>query len=134
MNTQPLTSAIFDIECTSADGTFPQAQNNDDKIIQIATVFKRSGEANCYYKHLVLLEKKCNSLNTNIENYEVESFESEQEVLLEWIKIMERMNPDVLTNFNMNRTNFDLDYLKDRVKKLGIEKQFSKLISKLIMI
>ena len=43
----------FDIECTSGDGNFPQANRPDDKIIQIGSTFSRNGSEECYYKHII---------------------------------------------------------------------------------
>jgi len=120
MTIQPFTVASFDIECTSTDGTFPQAYRDGDQIIQIGTTFMRFGESECYYQHIVTLNS-CDPLP----DADVESYEKEQEVLLAWVRMMQRMNPDIVTGYNI--VGFDLEYLKDRAKKLGIEEQFSKL-------
>lgn len=117
---QSFTIASFDIECTSCDGSFPQAYRDNDKIIQIGTTFMKFGETECYYQHIITLGS-CDSLP----GIDVESYDTEQEVLLAWVRLINRMNPDIITGYNI--VGFDLEYMKDRSKKLGIEDKFSKL-------
>lgn len=117
---QPYIIASFDIECTSGDGTFPQAFRDEDQIIQIGTTFMRFGESECFYQHIITLGT-CDK----IDDIDVESYETEHEVLLAWTNLIQRINPDIITGYNI--VGFDLEYLKDRSKKLGIEDKFSKL-------
>lgn len=116
----PLIIASYDIECTSGDGNFPQANRDEDKIIQIGTTFSRYGEPDCFYKHIITLGK-----TDNIPGVTVESYESEIGVLLAWTKLIRNQNPDIITGFN--RFGFDDKYLKDRAIKLNIYPEFSKL-------
>jgi len=115
----PLIIAAFDIECMSEDGSFPQPQRDGDKIIQIGTTFSRYGEDECFYKHIVTLGS-CDK----IEGADVESYENEVAVLLAWTKMMIRMNPDVVTGYNI--FGFDYWYMHKRAKKFGCEKSFIK--------
>lgn len=112
--------ASFDLECTSGDGKFPQAQRDTDKIIQIGTTFSVYGESECYMKHIITLGT-CD----DIEGAIVESYKTEKEVLLAWRNLIIRTNPDVFVGYNTN--GFDWKYLYDRAKKLGCETAFSKL-------
>jgi DNA polymerase elongation subunit (family B) len=116
----PLIVASFDIECTSGDGKFPQAKRPSDKIIQIGTTFHKYGSEECYYKHIITLGS-CDK----IENIDVESYDTEEKVLLAWTKLIKRVNPDVLTGYNI--FGFDYKYMFDRAKLLGVEKKFMKL-------
>ena len=116
----PFVVASYDIECTSEDGSFPQATRDGDKIIQIGTTFNRYGEDKCFFKHLITLGS-C----APIPGIEIESYETEEEVLLAWKKMMDKMNPDIITGFNI--FGFDEKYLYFRSKKLGCNKQFSFL-------
>lgn len=116
----PYTIMSFDIECDSTDGTFPQAYRDGDKIIQIGSVFCRFGEDECYYKHIITLGT-CNP----IPDVEIESYATEQEVLLAWTSLVMRTNPDIVTGYNI--FGFDFQYMKDRAKKLGVYERFSKL-------
>ncbi|GAG55984.1 unnamed protein product, partial [marine sediment metagenome] len=122
MRINPYIIASFDLECTSEDGAFPQANRDGDKIIQIGTTFSRFGESECYYKHIITLGS-CNSLKKY--DIDVESYNTEQEVLLAWTNLIERINPDIITGYNI--LGFDFPYLRDRATKLGIYERFSKL-------
>lgn len=119
-NIVPFTIASFDIECTSGDGSFPQPQRDDDKVIQIGTTFSRYGESECYYKHIVTLGS-CDK----IEGADVESYDNEVAVLLAWTRMIRRTNPDIMTGYNI--FGFDYKYLDERAKKLGCHASFSKL-------
>jgi len=112
--------ASFDIECTSGDGGFPQANRDTDKVIQIGTTFNRYGNLECYYKHIITLGS-CDP----IDGADVESYDTEKEVLLAWKNLIIRMNPDILTGYNI--FGFDYKYLMERSKKVGCSKRFSKL-------
>ena len=116
----PMTVASFDIECTSSDGSFPKADRAGDEIIQIGTTVNRYGEQNCYLKHMITLGK-CNP----IEGVVVESYDTEKEVLLAWRDLMQRLDPDIITGYNI--WGFDLKYMYDRAKFLGIENRFCQL-------
>jgi DNA polymerase elongation subunit (family B) len=116
----PLIVASYDIECKSEDGSFPQPSRLCDKVIQIGTTFNYYGNDECFYKHIITL-KSCDK----IDGADVESYETEQEVLLAWTKIIRKMNPDIVTGYNI--FGFDYRYLEVRAKKLGIHTNFSKL-------
>jgi DNA polymerase elongation subunit (family B) len=116
----PLVIASFDIECVSEDGSFPQPERDNDKIIQIGTTFSKFGETDCYYKHIVTLGK-CNKL----EGVDIESFQTEKEMLLAWTDLLRRTNPDVITGYNI--FGFDFEYMMKRAEKLGISRKFSRL-------
>jgi DNA polymerase elongation subunit (family B) len=105
----PFKIASFDIECTSGDGSFPQANRESDKIIQIGTVFGLYGSNNIYKKHIITL-KSCSP----VEDVEVESYETEREVLEAWQKLIEREDPDIITGYNI--FYFDEKYIYDRAK------------------
>lgn len=116
----PFVIASFDIECTSGDGTFPQPHRDADKIIQIGTTFNRYGTSDCFYKHIITLGS-CDP----IAGVDVESYDTEKEVLLAWSAMIKKMNPDVLTGYNI--FGFDYRYIEARSKKLGCYNRFSKL-------
>lgn len=116
----PLEIASFDIECVSEDGSFPQPERDNDKIIQIGTTFSRFGENDCYYRHIVTLGK-CKKLD----GVDIESYQTEKEMLLAWTELLRRTNPDVITGYNI--FGFDFEYMMKRAEKLGISKKFSRL-------
>lgn len=116
----PFIIASFDIECESEDSKFPQPDRPNDRIIQIGTTFSRFGEQECYYKHIITLGK-CKKLD----NIDMVCCDTEEEVLLEWTKLIRKHNPDIITGYNI--FGFDFQYMMVRAKKLGIEKKFSQL-------
>lgn len=116
----PLKILSFDLECTSGDGNFPQPNRPDDKIIQIGSTFSRNGSEECYYKHIITLGS-CDP----IEGADVESYNTEQEVLMAWQKLVIREDPDIITGWNI--FGFDERYLYERGKLLGINNKFGKL-------
>lgn len=116
----PLRIASFDIECKSDDGSFPQPERDGDSIIQIGTTFSRYGEDDCYYKHIITLGS-CDK----IEGVVVESYNDEKDVLLAWTNLIKRMNPDIITGYNI--FGFDYKYMEARSKKLGINSKFTQL-------
>jgi DNA polymerase elongation subunit (family B) len=107
----------FDLECTSGDGNFPQPNRIDDKIIQIGSTFSRNGNEECYYKHIITLGS-CD----NIEGADVECYDTEQEVLMAWQRLLINEDPDILTGWNI--FGFDETYLYERSILLGIDKEF----------
>lgn len=116
----PLINGAFDIECTSCDGTFPQADRIDDKVIQIGCTFSKYGNPNCYDKYLISL-KECGK----IKDTTVISCTTEKKLLIEFTKLIRRINPDILVGYNI--FGFDMPYLYDRAKLLGCLDEFSKL-------
>ena len=116
----PLVVASFDIECTSGDGTFPQAHRDEDQVITIGTTFNMYGNSECFYKHGITLGS-C----APIKGIDIESYDNEQDVFLAWTKLIRRMNPDIITGYNI--FGFDFKYLEARSRKLGCDKKFSKL-------
>ena len=111
--------ASYDLECTSGDGSFPQATRDSDKIIQIGTTFSYNGEEECHFKHIITLGS-C----ANIDGAEVESYETEAEVILAWQKLINKHDPDIITGYNIY--GFDNKYIHDRAVHLGIEEKFGK--------
>jgi DNA polymerase elongation subunit (family B) len=116
----PFTIASFDIECTSGDGSFPQATRDCDKIIQIGTTFSRFGETECY-KQVIITLGTC----SKIPDVEVIECKDEKDVLLQWTKLIKKENPDIVTGYNI--FGFDFEYMKDRSLKLGIYPRFMRL-------
>lgn len=109
--------ASYDLECTSGDGSFPQANRDTDKVIQIGTTFSYNGDEECYFKHIITLGS-C----SEIEGATVESYETEDEVILAWQRLIIDQDPDIITGYNIY--GFDNKYIHDRAEYLGIEDQF----------
>lgn len=118
----PLKQASFDIECTAGDGvSFPEYTKMEDKVIQIGTTVYIYGKDNSKpFKHII-----CLGQTNEIEGAIVESYETEKEVLLAWAKLIRKLDPDIITGYNIY--GFDFRYLYERAKLLKIEEKFSLL-------
>lgn len=119
-NISPMIVCSFDIECESEDGSFPQATRDGDRVIQIGATFNRYGEDDCFYRHMIALHE-CSP----IDGITVEWYDDEKEVLLAFTKLIKKMNPDIITGYNI--FGFDWSYLKARADKLGVHSEFCKL-------
>lgn len=113
----------FDIECAGRKGIFPEA--NIDPVIQIATMVTRHGEWLCRLCTDESGETKpfirnVFTLNTcaHIVGSQVLEFRDERDLLMEWAKFVQRVDPDMIIGYNS--ANFDLPYLLDRAKALKI--------------
>lgn len=102
----------FDIECTSTDGSFPQPTRDGDMVIQIGLTLSRYGEEECYEKHLLALYE-----TSQIEGVHVQWFNTEEELLLAFTKLLRKLQFDILTGFNI--FGFDCTYLKKRCEFLA---------------
>ena len=85
-----------------------------DPVIQIGTVFMRFGEDKPFLKHIITLDT-CD----DIEGAVVVPCETEEEVLLEWTKLITSQDPDIITGYNI--FGFDYKYMKDRAHELSLE-------------
>jgi DNA polymerase elongation subunit (family B) len=99
-------------------GIFPQLEG--DQIIQIGTTTHCYGEKECNYKSILTLGS-CDP----IEGVEVIACESEKELLMKWRDLIIKLDPDVITGYNI--FGFDMHYLYYRSKELGICTDFCKL-------
>jgi DNA polymerase elongation subunit (family B) len=95
-----------------------------DSIIQIATTVHRYGSTTCDEKYILTL-LSCDSVEGAI----VQSYETEQELLLGWRDLVNKLDIDIMTGYNI--FGFDMAYLCDRAKELNIFDKFCKL-SKII--
>ena len=91
-----------------------------DSIIQIGTTVHRYGEKKCTFKSIMTLGT-CD----DIDGVEVNSFDNEATLLLKWRDLVNRINPDIVTGYNI--FGFDFTYLNTRAKELGIQEDFSEI-------
>lgn len=95
-----------------------------DEIIQIGTTFHRYGEQECCYRHIVTLGQ-CEAA----ENADTVSCKTEREVILEWARMIHRLDPDIVTGYNV--FGFDYGYIIQRAHETGVEKPLLKHLSRL---
>jgi DNA polymerase elongation subunit (family B) len=96
-----------------------------DKIIQIGTTVHIYGSDNIVYKNIISL----NSCD-RIDGCDVEYYDSEKEVLLKWKELMNNLNSDIITGYNI--FGFDMEYIWDRATELNIMEEFSVGFGRLI--
>jgi DNA polymerase elongation subunit (family B) len=113
----PLKIAAFDIECTSIDGSFPQAKRDGDKVIMIGTTYSLYGQDECYRKHISTLGS-CSP----IDGVEVSTATTEKGMFLNWRQELEEQDPDVVLGWN--NFGFDEKYMNDRALKIGAKNFF----------
>lgn len=105
--------ASFDIECTSEDGSFPVPTKPNDKIIQIGVTFHYMGEEKCCYKYIASLGT-CDKFAKDVK---VDCYDDERKLLIGWAKFMNKMDPDIITGYNIDF--FDYSYIYERSKYLN---------------
>ena len=110
----PFCTLSFDIECINECGHFPNANDPNDSIIQISNVVHIYGQDEPLIKCIFSVKE-----TNNIEEGTVISFENEKEMLKGWAFFVKKINPDIITGYNI--INFDFPYIFDRAKILGIE-------------
>ena len=96
-----------------------------DKIIQIGTTVHLYGSDNIIYKNIVSLDS-CD----DIEGCDVISCKTEKELLSKWKDVMNNLNSDIITGYNI--FGFDMPYIWDRAKELNIIEDFSIGLGRLI--
>ncbi|KAK3325423.1 DNA polymerase family B-domain-containing protein [Apodospora peruviana] len=107
----PLRILSFDIECAGRKGIFPEA--NHDSVIQIANIVTRYGEKKPFVRNVFCLDTTSPIVATQILE-----FDREEKMLSAWRDFLERVDPDIITGYNIS--NFDFPYLLDRAKHLKV--------------
>ena len=127
-----ITILSFDLECYSQSGKFPQAKL-DDPIIMIGNCLmtlvngKPLKTRNIMY---CLHEAKPGTTRNTDAKMELRCFESETDMLLAWKReLFDNLDVDIVTGWNIYQ--FDLPYLRDRVRRLIHDDSFYFLGRKL---
>ena len=126
----PFLQASYDIETYSTPAVkndkefypFPVPEKKENPIYQIATCFKRFGQGDFIVKHIFTL-KTCNPVEDP--TIVVECCESEKELLKRWIKMISKMDPDIIYSYNGNM--FDDNYIWVRCEMLGLTRYLGEL-------
>lgn len=104
----------FDIECASPDDSFPDATKPGCQVIQIGSTVQVLGADAPIIRHIITL-KDCNP----IEGVEVESYDTEEEVIRAFVRLLRRVDADILLGWNTFQ--FDMDYIFKRACLLKIK-------------
>uniref|UniRef100_A0AAU7E175 DNA polymerase n=1 Tax=Lemniscomys rat herpesvirus TaxID=3141920 RepID=A0AAU7E175_9VIRU len=105
----------FDLECLSASGGFPVADNVDDIVIQISCVCFRTGgasDASHVDRRYLFTVGPC----APIDNVSVYEFPSEYEMLLGFFIFFQCYGAEIVSGYNINA--FDIRYLLTRMEKI----------------
>ena len=94
-----------------------------DCVIQIGTVIQKMGETDMF-KNIITL-KGCDP----IDGVEVETYDTEKEVILAWGRLIERMDPDIISGYNI--FGFDFVFIWKRAIELGCEVELSQLLGRI---
>nr|XP_006813424.1 PREDICTED: DNA polymerase delta catalytic subunit-like [Saccoglossus kowalevskii] len=108
----PFRILSFDIECAGRKGIFPEPEK--DPVIQISNMVIRQGEKIPFIRNVYTL-KSC----APVVGSQVLSYEKESELLKEWCKFVQAVDPDIITGYNIQ--NFDIPYLLNRAAALKIQ-------------
>jgi len=100
----PLRIMSFDIECYSSTGAFPDPRNPRDVVFQIGMTTKAFGQDG-------FVDRKCLCLKKT-EGADMESFETERELLEAFQRHLIKVDPDIITGWNI--FGFDLEFLITR--------------------
>jgi DNA polymerase elongation subunit (family B) len=126
--TEPLLTKVLDA-LKKKEGGKEHAQNilakatprwtggiKGDPIIQIGTTFHRSGEI--VARHIITLGT-CEP--SGVPGTEVVQATTEEEVLREWVQLIQDTDPDIITGYNI--TFFDMGYIQERADVLGVAEE-----------
>ena len=116
--------ASFDIECTSCDGSFPKFSRPSDEIIQIGTTIYEYGTDKCVYQYICTLKN-----SDDIDGVDLECYDSERELLIGWSKFIEKLDPDIMTGYNI--WGFDWEYIYERAKITNCLTQLFRRLSRI---
>jgi DNA polymerase elongation subunit (family B) len=107
--------------------TCPLPKIAGDKVTFIGSTFMKVGEdEERYLNHMVVLNS-CNEI-PEVPNSQIETYETEKELLVGWAKMIKRENPEVVIGYNT--FGFDWKFMIARCEELGIKSKFLKLLSK----
>ena len=99
---------------------FPSLEG--DKVTFIGSTFLKYGEQDPYLNHCIVLNS-CDKMP--VMNSEIETYETEQDVLLAWSKLVQRENPDIIIGYNI--FSFDYEFMFRRSQELSCVHEFLKL-------
>jgi len=110
----PLRILSFDIECLNRrDASFPQAEK--DEVIQISNVVKLQGSELPIIKNIFVL-----GTCAPIQGVDVRCFKDEKDLLMRWSEFVVKVDPDLITGYNVQ--NFDFPYLLTRAHALKLQR------------
>lgn len=110
----PFVTMSFDLECFSHNGYFPDPIHPDNYITQIGSAFQSFGSEENILKTVIVVGE-CDP----IEGVHLISCKTEKELIKNWIKLIQEMDPDQLIGYNID--NFDWNYIWERAQHCDLE-------------
>ena len=104
----------------SLNSNFPRLEG--DKVTFIGSTFLKSGEKEPYLSHCVVLNT-CSEVP--VENSQIETYKTEEEILIAWRDLIQRENPDIIIGYNI--FGFDYEFLFRRAEENNCVNEFLKL-------
>lgn len=104
----------------SLNSIFPKLEG--DKVTFIGSTFMNYGEKDPHFNHCIVLNS-CSKIP--IQNSEIETYNTEKEVLLAWQKLVQRENPDIIIGYNI--FGFDYEFMFRRADENNCVEEFLKL-------
>jgi DNA polymerase elongation subunit (family B) len=93
-----------------------------DKVTFIGSTFMNYGDKDPYLNHCIVLNS-CD--NMAVANSQIETYNTEKEVLQAWTKLVQRENPDIIIGYNI--FSFDYEFMFRRSQELYCVEDFLKL-------
>ena len=94
-----------------------------DKVTFIGSTFLKYGDEKPYLNNCLALDT-CDNVD-EIENTEIESFETERELLMAWKNLILKEDPDIIIGYNI--FGFDYQFIHIRAQENHCEEEFLKL-------
>jgi len=122
---------IVDIALTGGDRNITQNLKRKrympnlegDMVTFIGTTFIKCNEQDTYLNHMIVLNS-CDD-TPEVPHREIETYDTESDVLLAWTKIINREDPDIIIGYNI--FGFDWKFMLDRADELSIKDDFIKM-------
>jgi DNA polymerase elongation subunit (family B) len=99
---------------------FPKLEG--DKVTFIGSTFMNYGNKDPYFNHCIVLNT-CSKIP--MDNSQVETYSTEEEVLLAWQQLVQRENPDIIIGYNI--FGFDYEFMFRRAQENNCVEDFLKL-------
>ena len=103
----------LDIECYSNTKKFPNSMNSEDACFQIAMTTKQGGK---------YIDRICLCLGPSDPH---PSFKTEGQLLEAFVKHVQKIDPDVITGWNV--FGFDFEYLANRMALCGVRAELGRI-------
>ena len=113
---------LIDLVNASLCNVFPKLEG--DKVTFIGSTFLEYGNKDPYLNHCIVLNS-CSSPKDLPTTWDIESYPTEEEVLIAWRNIIQREDPDIIIGYNI--FGFDYQFMFHRAKECGCLTDFLML-------